>query len=327
MKTVLITGGAGFLGKNLISYLITSNNASKVIVIDNFITSKKEEFLKFINKNKYSNLVHIFEGDICDWKILSTFMQLYSNVDEIYHFASLASPKYYKKYPLETLDVGFTGTKNVLELCKHYSCKMLFSSTSEVYGDPFPQFHPQQETYNGNVNTMGERSCYDESKRVAESLVYSYQKLHCLDVKVARIFNTYGPHMDIDDGRIVTEIVKYLLQSKNLYVYGDGNQTRSLCYVDDTIKMLVKLMNSDEQTPVNIGSQYEISINDLIKLGKNIMNGEDYGCYVKYIDIDKDDPKIRKPCLLKNKTVLGAAPFTPIFKGLQTTIDHFKESL
>lgn len=330
MKTIIITGSSGFLGKNLIKYLINNNISKKIIAIDNFISSSKNIFLKFISENKYNNIVDIVEGDICDDNLIDTIKQLYNHIDEIYHMASIASPKYYMKYPLETLDVGYKGTKNILELCKHYNdknkCKLLYTSTSEVYGDALE--HPQKETYYGNVNSFGKRSCYDESKRIGESLVYSYIELYNLDLKIVRIFNTYGPHMDIHDGRIVTEIIKSFLLGSTLNIYGTGSQTRSLCYVDDTIKMIVKVMNSEFNEPINVGSEFEISINDLVKkcqeiFNKNINNNQNLS--IIYTELEKDDPKVRKPCLIKHKNLIGDINYTTLDIGLTNTFIYFKQ--
>lgn len=334
MKTILITGGGGFLGKNLIRYLINNNISKKVIVIDNFITSNKSTYLKYINNNKYLNIVDTIEGDISDNSVINTVKELYSNIDEIYHLASLASPKYYKRFPLETLDVGYMGTKNILDLCLYYTqtsqnrCKFLFTSTSEVYGDALQ--HPQKEDYYGNVNTVGERSCYDESKRVAESLVYTYNNKYSLDTRIVRIFNTYGPHMDLNDGRIVTEIAKSFLLGKKLEIYGTGQQTRSLCYVDDTVKMMVKIMKNNYKHPINVGSDLEISINELVDISKNIfidefVQNKEFVPNIVYAEMDKDDPKIRKPCLDLNRNIIGNISFTSIQDGLKNTLNYFKE--
>jgi UDP-glucuronate decarboxylase len=331
MSTVVITGGCGFLGRNLITELIITNQVSRIVVIDNFVTSDKISFLKFVSKNRYVNIVDVIEGDICDMQIMNLVKQVYTVVDDIYHMASLASPKYYKRYPLETLDVGYIGTKHILDLCVHYAktkpCRMLFTSTSEVYGDALQ--HPQKESYYGNVNTVGERSCYDESKRVSESLIYTYTRTYGIDVKIARIFNTYGPHMDIDDGRIVTEIAKAFFLGTPLHIFGDGTQTRSLNYVDDTVKMLVKLMKSDCKDPVNVGNEKEVDINTLVDIAKNVFlqQFDERGIDVVYTQIDKDDPKVRRPCLEYNKQVLGTTQITPITTGIASTFLYFHEVL
>ena len=253
-------------------------------------------------------------------------MSTYDNINEIYHVASLASPPFYKKYPLETLDVGYIGTKNVLELCKHYNCKLLYSSTSEVYGDALE--HPQRETYYGNVNTVGFRSAYDESKRVAETLVYTYTELYDLNTRIIRIFNTYGPHMMIGDGRIVTEIIRCMLLGKPLTIYGDGEQTRSLNYVSDTIGMMVKVMESTYKSPINIGSDKEITMNHLVEVAKSVYKKlfkKESNLKVEYAQIDKDDPKVRRPDLTLNKEILGESNKVSLETGLAATLMYFKE--
>jgi|UniRef100_A0A6C0DXD6 nucleoside-diphosphate-sugar epimerase len=321
-KTVLVTGGNGFLGTNLVLRLLREPDVKTIISVDNYITSNK--------RNIEDNRVTQLDFDICSKDFVRYICDNYDHVDEIYHFASLASPIAYKTYLIETLDVGYIGTKNVLDLCVYYTkvmgpmCKMLFSSTSEVYGDALE--HPQKESYYGNVNPYGERSNYDESKRVAEALIYNYNKLHHLDTRIVRIFNTYGPYMNINDGRIVTEIIKALLKDKTLFIFGDGNQTRSLCYVDDLIDMTLKVMKGTYSAPVNIGNDNEITINELLKVTKNVYENytnREVNMNIKHIDIDKDDPKVRKPCLELNKQLLGDMNKTSLEHGLLKTIQHF----
>lgn len=321
-KTILITGGNGFLGTNLVLRLLKEPDVKTIISVDNYITSNK----RYIEDKRVIQL----DFDICSKDFVTYISDNYDHVDEIYHFASLASPIAYKTYLIETLDVGYIGTKNVLDLCVYYTkvmgpmCKMLFSSTSEVYGDALE--HPQREQYYGNVNPYGERSNYDESKRVAEALIYNYVKLYNLDTRIVRIFNTYGPYMNINDGRIVTEIIKALLKDKTLFIFGDGNQTRSLCYVDDLIDMTLRVMKIDYTTPVNIGNNSEITINELVRVTKNVYEqyaNKEVNMNIKYVDIDKDDPKVRKPCLELNKRLLGDMNKTSLEDGLLKTIEHF----
>ena len=324
-KTVLVTGGSGFLGHNLILRLLNEPDIKTIISVDNYITSNK----KLIFDNKLKQIIHL-DFDICDINFVNYVTDNFEHIDEIYHFASLASPIAYKTYLIETLDVGYIGTKNILNLCVYYTraqgprCKMLFSSTSEVYGDALE--HPQKESYYGNVNPYGERSNYDESKRVAESLIYNYNKLHDLDTRIVRIFNTYGPYMNINDGRIVTEIIKALLKDKTLYIFGDGTQTRSLCFVNDLIEMILKVMKSDYKDPINIGTDAEISINNLVQVTKDVYEkhfNKTVNMNIQYIHIDKDDPKVRKPCLELNRRILGDIPRTSLENGLLKTILHF----
>jgi nucleoside-diphosphate-sugar epimerase len=327
MKAVLVTGGGGFLGYNLIDNMLRTqaHHISKIIVIDNFITSSRKKIQNYIDKFNLHDKIYLIEADICEETVMSRIKREFSTLDEIFHLASIASPPLYKKYPLETLDVGYIGTKNILNLCLHYKCKMLYASTSEVYGDVLE--HPQKETYYGNVNTIGERSCYDESKRIGETLVSTYSRMYGLDTRITRIFNTYGPYMDIGDGRIVTEIIRCMLLGKPLTVYGNGTQTRSLNYVDDTIDMMIKVMNSDYKKPVNVGSDREVSVNELIEIVKNVyqkLTGKIIHIECVYKTIDVDDPKLRRPDLEVYKREIGDRTFTTLESGVSKTITYFK---
>lgn len=326
MKTILITGGGGFIGRNLIEQLVKFKTTSKIIVIDNFITSNKQDFIKFYRQ--YEDKVSFNAYDITNYRVLEYILEDIKHVDEIYHLASLASPPFYKKYPLETLDVGYIGTKNMLELAKRYNAKLLFASTSEVYGDAL--LSPQNENYYGNVNSFGERSCYDESKRVAEALCYTYLKSYGVDVKIARIFNTYGPHMLLNDGRIITEVIKHLKNKTTLTIYGNGKQTRSCCYVKDTVQMLIKLMNSMINEPVNIGNNEERSINqtvDIIEKVWNQMFNTNITVNREYKPLTQNDPLQRNPCLKFNKQVLGEIEYTSFEEGIKETITYFTNGL
>ena len=342
MINILISGGGGFIGANFVKYLLESDSPpNNIIVIDNFISSEKSNIYNIRSRSRglqKKSIVHIIEGDICDTLVIERIKAEFEHIDRIYHLASLASPKAYGEHPIETLDVGYIGTKNMLELCKHYnskqkdsSCKFLFSSTSEVYGAPLE--HPQKESYYGNVNCYGTRCMYDESKRVGEALVYTYRKLYNLDTKVIRIFNTYGPYMNINDGRIVTEIIKAMLQNGELKIFGSGEQTRSLSYVDDTIKCMHVIMESDEEGPINVGNDKEITINQLVNICNMVYTAE-YGKLPQYnmvkTSIDKDDPKLRRPCLEKLKEVLQNQhiTFTPssIEEGLRNTLKFFSQN-
>jgi UDP-glucuronate decarboxylase len=251
----------------------------------------------------------------------------YSSINEIYHLASLASPVAYKKYPLKTLDTGYIGTKNMLDLAYHYNSKLLLASTSEIYGDA--QVSPQNESYYGNVNSFGCRGCYDESKRVAEALCYTYLNEYKLDIKIARIFNTYGPHMTIDDGRIVTQTIKSLINNTELTIYGDGNQTRSCVFVDDTVDMLVRLMTSDCNIPVNIGNNEERSINETVDTIEKVYQEHfDKECKLKrnYVKLTQDDPLKRCPCLKLNKEILGETKYTSFEEGVKEMIKYFVDN-
>lgn len=326
MKTILITGGGGFIGRNLIEQLVKFKTTSKIIVIDNFITSNKQDFIKFYRQ--YEDKVIFNAYDITNYRVLEYILEDIKHVDEIYHLASLASPPFYKKFPLETLDVGYIGTKNMLQLAKIYNAKLLFASTSEVYGDAL--ISPQNENYYGNVNSFGERSSYDESKRVAEALCYTYLKQYGVDVKIARIFNTYGPHMLLNDGRIITEVIKHLKNKTTLTIYGNGKQTRSCCYVKDTVQMLIKLMNSMINEPVNIGNNEERSINQTVDIIEKVWNqifNTNITVNREYKPLTQNDPLQRNPCLKFNKQVLGEIEYTSFEEGIKETITYFTNDL
>ena len=311
MKVILITGGAGFLGRNLCKKLLENPN-NKIVCMDNLITGKESNIDEFKNNDNFIFINYDIIGHI----------QL-PHVDEVYHLASLASPEKYKKYPIETIMVNFQGTKNVLDLCKKYKAKMLFTSTSEVYGDPL--VHPQPEEYYGNVNTVGERSCYDESKRLAETLIYEYRKNFNLDAKIIRIFNTYGPYMDINDGRVITNFIKKINNNEKLEIYGNGLQTRSFCYVDDMINGLILMMNSNEVGPINLGNPYcEFSLNELVTVFNKLYNKE---IDVEYLEGTENDPKCRKPIIDKAKQKLIWYPKINLEEGLTNTINYFKNEV
>ena len=313
MKTIVVTGGCGFIGSNLIHHLIEDN---KIICIDNLITGS----LKNIEKFQYHPNLCFCEHDICE-PLENIYLP--KKIDEIYHLASIASPEKYKKYPLETLLTSTRGTQNVLDLCLKHRAKLVFSSTSEVYGDPL--VHPQPEEYYGNVNTVGERSCYDEGKRVSETMLYLYRKKYGLDVKIIRIFNTYGPNMDIDDGRVITNFIKNILKDQPVVIYGDGTQTRSFCYVEDMVIGLIQMMVSKESGPINLGNpNNEISLNQLVKTFKKLLNKN---VAIEYIESTGDDPKIRRPVIDKAMNQLGWIPNIGLEDGLSKTIEYFQTPL
>ena len=329
MRNILITGGGGFVGRNLIEQLDKIKTTNKIIILDNFVTSNKQEFVQFISKFNEGKII-FYSYDITNSRMIDYLVddlkdRNISQINEIYHLASLASPPFYKKFPIETLDVGYIGTKNMLELAKKLNSKILFSSTSEVYGDALVS--PQHENYYGNVNSFGERSCYDESKRVAEALCYTYLKSYGVDVKIARIFNTYGPHMLLNDGRIITEVIRHLKNGTTLTIYGDGEQTRSVCYVNDTVRMLVKLMASDCNEPVNIGNNQERTINETVNMIERVwnemFNKEPRIVNRVYKPLTQNDPLQRKPCLEFNKQVLGEIEYTLFEEGIKETIKYF----
>ena len=307
MKTVLITGAAGFIGTNLVLRLLEDPYVF-VVGVDNLLTSAKptieNERIQFIQ---------------CDIVSETYLLDAIDHVDEIYHLASIASPPKYKKYPIETLDVNVIGTRNILDYALRRRAKFILASTSEVYGDPV--VNPQHESYYGNVNTVGERSCYDESKRCAETYVYEYRRKYGLDFKICRIFNTYGPHMDLHDGRIVTNIMKSMFYNYPVTIYGDGTQTRSLCYIDDLLDGIMALMASKETGPINLGNPYtEICIADLVKMLENIAN---IRVPVNYVERTENDPVQRKPDITLAQAKLGFEPKVDLDDGLHRTLLHF----
>lgn len=309
MKKIIVTGAAGFIGTNLVLKL-AQDESNCIIAIDNCITGNCSRFVKLTQSFKN---VFFYEIDI-----IKADNMYFGPIDEIYHLASIASPKFYMKYPLQTLDVGYIGTKNMLEIAKKYSAKFLFTSTSEIYGDPTVPI--QSESYFGNVNTVGKRSCYDESKRVAESLVYTYNTMYGVNTRIARIFNTYGPYMAFDDGRVIPAIMKSIINNEPLSIFGDGTQTRCFCYVDDTVDGLIKLMNSSYTNPVNIGNNHEITINELIRISTQVL---DSNIPIVTSPSLENDPKRRCPDLALAKDILDWSPTTVLEEGLVYTYNQF----
>lgn len=314
MKTVLITGCAGFIGTNLCIRLLKEYPFVNIIGIDNLLTSAepilKNDRFKFIK---------------CDIVTDSNLLLDLPKIDEIYHLASIASPPKYKKYPIETLNVNVIGTKNMLDLAVRHGAKFLLTSTSEVYGDPLK--HPQKESYYGNVNTVGARSCYDESKRCAETYAYEYRRKYCSNnnnFKICRIFNTYGPYMDIDDGRVVTNIIKCVIENKPIVIYGDGTQTRSFCYIDDMIDGLLLLMDSNEVGPINLGNpDTECSMNELVGIFETVIGFK----HIKtYKDKTENDPMLRNPDIRLAQKLLGFCPKIGLEEGLHKTILYFAKT-
>ena len=307
MKTILIAGGCGFIGSNLCAYLIQNNN--KVICVDNFYTGNINNVNAIMNHENFILIQH----DIIE----PIFIE--QDIDEIYHLACPASPPKYQEDPIYTCKINFIGTMNLLGLAKEKNAKILLSSTSEIYGEP--KISPQPEIYRGNVNTIGIRSCYDEGKRVAETLMMDYHKVHNIDTKIARIFNTYGPFMDKDDGRVVTNFVKQMLMNQDITIYGDGSQTRSFCYIDDQINGLVKLMESDCHDPINIGNPNEISIRELIRI---LQTKIDTSSQITYRSLPEDDPTNRRPDITKAKEVLKWYPKVELEEGIKKTIEYLR---
>ena len=308
VKYILVTGGAGFLGRNLCKKLL-QNHMNKVICLDNLITGNESNIEEFLNHPNFTFIKY----DV-------THTINFPKIDEIYHLACIASPDKYKLYSIETLKTCFLGTLNVLGLAKQHRAKVLYTSTSEIYGDP--HVHPQPEEYFGNVNTMGERSCYDEGKRIGETLIYEYRRKFQLDLKVVRLFNTYGPYMDINDGRVITNFIKQIMKGEKLQIYGDGYQTRSFCYVDDLISGLVAMMNSSEMGPFNLGNPYcEFTLNELVNIFEKVLHKK---LDVEYLEATENDPKQRKPVITKAQQKLGFNPQIHLEEGIQKTFDYFR---
>ncbi len=309
-KRVLVTGGAGFLGSHLCDRLLSKGY--DVLCVDNFYTGSKRNIAHLLG-NTYFELVR---HDI-------TF-PLYLEVDEIYNLACPASPIHYQNDPVQTTKVNVHGSINMLGLAKRIKAKILQASTSEVYGDP--SVHPQPETYHGNVNCIGPRSCYDEGKRCAETLFFDYFRQHKLKIKVARIFNTYGPRMHLNDGRVVSNFIVQALRGKPLTIFGDGTQTRSFCYVDDLIEGLVRLMDSfdDVTGPLNLGKPGEFTI---LELAKKVIELSNSRSEIIFEALPADDPRQRRPDITLAREVLGWEPKVELDEGLKKTIAYFDELL
>jgi UDP-glucuronate decarboxylase len=307
-KRVLVTGGAGFLGSHLCERLL--QDECDVICADNFYTGSKRNIVHLLKKPYFELLRH----DI-------TF-PLYLEVDEIYNLACPASPIHYQNDPVQTTKVNVHGSINMLGLAKRIKAKILQASTSEVYGDP--AVHPQPETYHGNVNCIGPRSCYDEGKRCAETLFFDYHRQHRLKIKVARIFNTYGPRMHPNDGRVVSNFILQALRNDPITIYGDGTQTRSFCYVDDLIDGLVRLMNSSDDVtgPVNIGNPTEFT---MLELAKQIIQLTGSTSEIVYRPLPQDDPMQRRPDISLAEKLLNWEPKIELKDGLEKTIEYFRQ--
>lgn len=308
-KKILVTGGAGFLGSYLCDKLIKENN--EVICVDNFYTSKKENIIHLLDNRKFEMIRH----DI-------TFPLYLEGIDQIYNLACPASPIHYQRNPVFTVKTNVHGSINMLGLAKRIKSRILQSSTSEVYGNSL--VHPQNESYNGNVNPIGIRSCYDEGKRCAETLFFDYHRQYSVDIRVARIFNTYGPGMQENDGRVVSNFIIQALNGDNITLYGDGSQTRSFCYIDDTIKGLQKLMNSDFIGPVNIGNTIEITVRELAEKIIKLTNSKSD---IIFKPIPLDDPEQRQPNIQLAKEKLNWEPVVSIEDGLSLTIEYFSNRL
>ena len=308
MKRVLITGGAGFIGTHLTRELLAKDY--QVISIDNFFTGHKQNVLPFLDNPNYESIRH----DIVNPLLLE--------VDEIYHLACPASPIHYQHNSIKTVKTNVLGTINMLGLAKRVKAKFLMASTSEVYGDP--QVHPQTENYWGNVNPIGLRSCYDEGKRIAETLTMEYFRCHHLDIRIIRIFNTYGPYMSPDDGRVVSNFIIQALKGDDITLYGDGSQTRSFCYVDDLVYGMIKMMENNFIGPINLGNPWEFSVKEL---AKKVLKLIPSNSQLVYQPLPSDDPKRRKPNIDLAKKKLDWEPKISLQEGLKRTIPWFKETL
>jgi len=303
---ILVTGGAGFIGSHLIDRLMAAGN--EVICLDNFFTGRKQNVLRWLDHPYFELIRH----DVTE--------PIRLEVDQIYHLACPASPVHYQYNPVKTIKTNVMGTLNMLGLAKRVQARFLLASTSEVYGDP--EIHPQPEEYRGNVNPIGIRSCYDEGKRVAETLAFDYHRQNNVEVRVARIFNTYGPRMLENDGRVVSNFIVQALKAIPLTVYGDGSQTRSFCYVADLVEGLVRLMNNEQHTgPVNLGNPEEYTI---LGLAQAIQNMVDPGTDIQLKPLPEDDPRRRKPDITRAQTWLGWQPTVPLQEGLQRTVEDFR---
>jgi len=307
MKTVIITGGAGFIGSHLSRFLL--KKGFRVISVDNLLTGSSSNIADLKNNTNFKQIHHN----------ITLPLQIDEDIDYVLHFASPASPVDYAELPIQTLKVGALGTLNALGIAKAKKAMFMLASTSEVYGDPLE--HPQKESYWGNVNPIGPRGVYDEAKRYAEALTMAYHKVHKIDTKIVRIFNTFGPQMRKKDGRAVPNFITQALADQPLTIYGDGKQTRSFCYISDLIEGIYKLMLSNVNEPVNIGNPHEHSILDLTNKIKAITKSSSK---IVFMPLPEDDPKTRCPDITKAKTLLNWQPSISVDEGLKKTIDWFR---
>jgi UDP-glucuronate decarboxylase len=308
-KRILITGGAGFIGSHLSDVLLSQGH--EVICVDNFYTGSKENVAHLLDLKNYELIRH----DITEEILLE--------VDQIYNLACPASPIHYQNNPIKTIKTNVLGTINMLGLAKRVKARLLQASTSEVYGNPLE--HPQKETYWGNVNTIGIRSCYDEGKRISETLCFDYNRYNGVDIRVIRIFNTYGPRMHVDDGRVVSNFIVQALKNTNITIYGDGSQTRSFCYVDDLVNGIMSMMNHSEFLgPVNLGNDGEFTVKELAEMVVQMTNSKSK---IIYLPLPSDDPTRRRPDLTLAKEKLNYTPTIQLKEGLAKTISYFDKYL
>jgi dTDP-glucose 4,6-dehydratase len=303
----LVSGAAGFIGSHLCERLLGDGHS--VLGLDNLITGSRRNLAHLTNQSRFRFVEH----DI------TRPLEVAGRVDHVWHLASLASPKEYLAHPIETLESGSTGTRNMLEIARRDGARFLVTSTSECYGDPLQ--HPQVETYWGNVNPVGMRSCYDESKRYAEAMTMAYHRYHGVRTNIARIFNTYGPRMALKDGRVVPAFLDQALQGQPLTIFGDGTQTRSFCYVSDMVEGLVRLASSEEHLPVNLGNPVELTILEFAERIRGLMSEK---LPIVFEALPEDDPQKRRPDITKAKRLLGWEPKVNLEAGLRETIEYFK---
>ena len=307
-KRILVTGGAGFLGSHLCERLLKEGH--DVLCVDNFFTGSKE------------NIAHLIENPYFELLRHDVTFPLYVEVDEIYNLACPASPVHYQFDPVQTTKTSVIGAINMLGLAKRTKAKILQASTSEIYGDP--EVHPQPENYKGAVSTIGPRACYDEGKRCAETLFFDYKRQHSVDIKVVRIFNTYGTRMHPNDGRVVSNFIVQALKNEDITIYGDGSQSRSFCYVDDLIEGMIAMMQSTQSGPINLGNPHEFT---MLELAQKILILTNSKSKIIYKELPQDDPKQRQPDITLAKKELGWEPKVGIEEGLQKTIEYFKRKI
>ena len=308
-KRAVVTGGAGFLGSHLCDSLLA--DGWSVVAVDNLLTGRRSNFAHLANEPRFE----FVEKDICEPFDVG-------KVDYVFHFASPASPVDYSTYGVETLKVGSLGTFHALDVARKYSAKYFISSTSECYGDPLE--HPQKETYWGHVNPIGPRSVYDEAKRFSESATMAYRRYYKVDTRIVRIFNTYGPRMQLNDGRVVPNFMKQAIRGEDLTVYGDGSQTRSFCYVSDEVEGFMRLASSDEPLPVNIGNPDEFTILQCAKMILKVVGSKSQ---IRYEPLPQDDPKQRRPDITKARQLLGWEPKIDLKTGLRLSVDYFRRAV
>jgi UDP-glucuronate decarboxylase len=309
-RRILVTGGFGFIGSHLVTRLLAGGH--EVLVVDNFYSGRRQ------------NLAHVLTDPRLELLRHDITFPLYVEVDEIYHLACPASPVFYQRDPVQTTKTSVVGSINMLGLAKRTKARILLASTSEVYGDP--QVHPQPESYWGNVNPIGPRSCYDEGKRCAETLFFDYRRQHDLPIKVARIFNTYGPRMRPDDGRVVSNFIVSALRGEPITIFGDGSQTRSFCFIDDLVDGLIRLMDTPHEVtgPINLGNPAEFTMSEL---AQKVLAATGAASELAFHPLPQDDPTQRRPIIDQARDVLGWAPKVPLEEGLGHTVDYFRKSL